>query len=101
MLRLTIVSQSTKEIVLKVDGWLGGANVSLLEQEGEFHLQDGGKLVLDLEDVRFIDQTGLALLRQWSREQLELRGGSPFLRALLKEHGLQMGSRWRRTDSSC
>ena len=88
MLRLTIVSQSTREVVLKVDGWVGGADVGLLEEEGEFHLQDGGKLVLDLEDVRFIDQAGIQLLKQWSGEQLELQGGSSFVRTLLKEHGL-------------
>ncbi|MBT4499282.1 MAG: hypothetical protein HOC74_16255 [Gemmatimonadetes bacterium] len=88
MLRLTVISQNVREVVLKVDGSLGGADVNILEQEGGYHLQGGGKLVLDLEDARFIDQTGLALLRQWSGEQLELRGGSSFVQTLLKAYGL-------------
>ena len=89
MLRLTIVSQSVEEIVLKVDGWLAGESVDLLEREGLCHLQEAGRLVLDLEGVRFIDQAGIALLQQWSGERLVLRGGSSFVRMLLKDYELE------------
>ena len=88
MLRLTLVSQSAKEAVLKVDGWLAGADVALLEREGRRHLQEGKRLVLDLKGVKFIDPTGMDLLQQWAGAQLVLRGGSPFVQLLLKDHGL-------------
>ena len=88
MLRLTIVSQGVEEVVLKVDGWLAGENVGLLEREGMCHLQEAKRLVLDLKGVRFIDQAGIALLQRWSGERLVLRGGSSFVRMLLKDRGL-------------
>ena len=88
MLRLTIVSQSAEEVVLKVDGWLAGENVALLEREGMGHLQKAHCLVLDLKGVKFIDQTGIALLQQWSGTRLVLRHGSSFIKMLLKAHGL-------------
>ena len=88
MLRLTIVSRNSEKVVLKVDGWLAGDNVDLLEQEGICHLRESKYLVLDLKGVKSIDQTGIALLQEWSGEQLILRGGSPFVKMLLKDHGL-------------
>ena len=85
MLRLTLVSQSEEETILTVDGWLVGANVAVLEQEGARHLREGRRLVLDLTGVRFIDAVGIALLQGWSGTQLDLRGGSPFVQLLLKD----------------
>ena len=34
MLRLTIRSQTPQEVVLQVDGWVSGADVEILAQEG-------------------------------------------------------------------
>ena len=89
MLRLTIVSQSAEEVVVQVDGWLAGENADLLEREGTRHLQEGKRLVLNLEGVKFIDRTGIALLQRWSGERLVLRGGSSFVRMLLKDYELE------------
>jgi ABC-type transporter Mla MlaB component len=88
MLRITLVSQTKKEVVLKLEGWVSEENVVILEQEGARHLREAGRLVLDLTGVQFIDETGIALLRRWSGERLTLRSGSPFLGALLTAHGL-------------
>ena len=88
MLRLITVSQSQEEVVLKVDGWLAGENVDLLEQEGAPVLGQVRRLVLDLQGVRFIDEAGIALLQGWSSQGLVLQGGSVFIRALLETHGL-------------
>lgn len=88
MLRLSLISQSAREVVLAVDGWVAGKEVLLLEEEGDRRLQEAGRLVLELEGVQFIDAAGLALLGRWSGERLVLRGGAMFVRQLLKMHGL-------------
>lgn len=89
MIRLTIRSQTPEEVVLQVDGWVSGKDVPILEQEGTRLLGETQRLVLDLKGVRFIDEAGIALLQRWSGERLVLRGGSPFIQALLKAHGLK------------
>ena len=88
MIRLTVISQSREEVVLKVEGWVSGADVSVLEQEGTRLFRETDRLVLDLEDVRFIDWDGLALLKRWSGDRLVLRGASLFLDTRLREYGL-------------
>ena len=88
MLRITVVSQSKEEVILKVEGWMSEEYVALLEQEGTSWLQKTGRLVLDLTGVQFIDQAGIALLQCWSGKRLMLSGGSPFVRALLATHRL-------------
>ena len=88
MIRLTIRSQTPEEVVLQVDGWASRKDVDILEQEGTRLLQEAERLVLDLKGVQFIDREGIALLRRWWGERLVLRGGSPFIRALLEQHGL-------------
>jgi len=90
MLRLTVTSQTSREIVLKVEGWVAGGKVALLEEEGTRRLQQAEHLVLDLKGVRFIDQAGIALLKRWAGERLVLRNGSSFIQTLLQTHGLDM-----------
>ena len=89
MLRLTVTSQTSREIVLKVEGWVAGGQVDLLEEEGARQLQEAECLVLDLNGVRFIDRAGIALLKRWAGERLVLRGGSSFIQTLLQTHGLE------------
>jgi len=88
VLRITLMSQTPEEVVLKVEGRVSGADVELLEQEGARYLRDAGRLTLDLAGVRFIDEAGLALLQSWSKNHLVLRGGSAFIGALLATHGI-------------
>ena len=88
MVRLTVISQSEEETTLKVEGWVSGADVALLEEEGTRLLQETERLILDLKGVRFIDREGIALLQRWSGERLVLRGPSSFLHILLERHGL-------------
>ena len=85
MLRLTILSESPEETILRIDGWLAGASVGLLRQEMARYLGDDRRLVLDLSGVRFVDDTCVELLRQWVAEGVELRNRSAFVRALLEE----------------
>lgn len=88
MIRITVVSQTEKEVRLKVEGWVSGENVALLAAEGDRHLREAGRLVLDLEGVKFIDRAGIQLLQRWSGQRLVLRQASSFIQALLEAHGL-------------
>lgn len=83
MLRITVMSQAKKEVVLKVEGWVAGEDVVLLEQEGGRWLQQVEHLTLDLSGIRFIDEAGVALLKRWSKEGVALRGAPMFVRELL------------------
>ncbi len=89
MLRLTVISRSTEEIVLQADGWVAGAYVDLLEREIRCHFEETEGLVLDLRGVRFIDRAGIDVLRECMGVGLALRGGSLFVRTLLEEYGLE------------
>ena len=88
MLRLTIRSQNPEEAVLQVDGWVAAEQVSLLAREGNRLLRTSRRLRLDLKGVAFIDEEGLALLREEWGERIRLRDGSPFIRELLAEYHL-------------
>ena len=85
MMRITLLSQSPDEVVLKVEGWVSGEDVDLLEQEGSRWLRQAGHLVLDLSGVKSIDSRGIALLKRWPGEQLALRGESSFVHMLLRQ----------------
>lgn len=88
MVRLTVISQTEEEAVLKVEGWVSETDVALLEAEGTRLLRETGRLVLDLQGTRSIVREGIILLQRWSGEQLTLRGASPYLRGRLARHGL-------------
>ena len=88
MVRLTIISQTREEVVLKVEGRVSGEDVALLEEEGTRLLGETERLVLDLKGVKFIDEAGVDLLRRWKGDELVLRGASPFVRTVLERRGL-------------
>ena len=90
MMQFILQTQSDQEVVLSLYGELVGAEVQLLEQEGRRHRQTAYRLVLELDGVPFVGDTGLALLHRWAGPRLMLRGGSPFLRALLRAEGLEV-----------
>ncbi|MBT4499769.1 MAG: STAS domain-containing protein [Gemmatimonadetes bacterium] len=89
MLRITTVTQTPEEIVLRLEGWVTGEGVGVLAEEGHRRLRKARRLVLDLNGVKSIDAAGLALLQGWSGSRLVLRGGSGYLRALLSSSGLE------------
>ena len=89
MLRITEISRSSEKVALRVEGWIAGQDVQLLEDEGLLCLTSSEHLVLDLDGVQFIDRAGLVLLKDWSQKGVRLGGGSWFVRVLLATHGLQ------------
>ena len=92
MLRLTAKEHSAEEVVLAVDGWVSGEDVSLLALEGARRLSQTRRLVLDLRQLRGIDAAGIDLLKSWRTERLALHNGSPFVTALLEAHGLEVSN---------
>jgi anti-anti-sigma regulatory factor len=93
MLRLTVVSQTPEETVLKVEGWITSETAALLRAEGGQWLDQKPRLILDLDGVSFIDETGFALLQSWPAERVKLRGGSGFIRNLLEVYGIKTNDR--------
>ena len=57
MVRLIIKAQTAQEVVLAVHGNIAGSTVPLLKQAGEAHWHESQRLVLDLDEVPFIDET--------------------------------------------
>lgn len=88
MLRISVTSQTPTEVVLKLEGWMVREAVGLLQQEGRRWLDQGRRLVLELDGVCFIDRAGLELLVGWTGSRLVLRGGSPFVGAQLHSRQL-------------
>jgi len=91
VLRLTIQTQNPEEITIVVHGRIAGESLPFLIREVERYLGQGPRLVLDLDQVGFIDLEGADLLRGWVAVGLELRSGSLFLRELMSSYGLSYG----------
>jgi anti-anti-sigma factor len=100
MIRIDVIAQTQKQVVLKVQGELADDDVDLLAGELCRWRVQVEQLVLDLKGVKFIDRQGLALLQQWARREpirgngvgvrLLLRDGSRFIRHLLEANGLEV-----------
>ena len=90
MLRVITRALTPQESILAVYGKIAGSEVGLLAEEGQRHLKQTARLVLELDGVQFIDEAGLTLLRRWSGPHLVLRGGAAFVRALLMAEGLKL-----------
>ena len=83
MIRITVLKQNQEEVVLKVEGWLVGQDTKILEEEGTRWLTNTQRLILDTCDIRRIDQTGLALLKDWQSKGLAVNNASNTIKMLL------------------
>ena len=88
VLRISVIKSSCKEVVLKLEGDLSEAEVSVLEQEGDYWLEQTSRLMLNLQELRHIDEAGIALMQHWVGKRITLQYSSPFLRELLEKHGI-------------
>ena len=87
MIRIAVERHSVEEAVLKIDGDLSGAHVEVLAKEGRFWLARVQRLVLDLAQVKFIDEAGLSLLEEWAGPRLAIRRMPRFIAVLLSGRG--------------
>ncbi len=69
---------------VRVAGRLSRENVSELLRECS---QAGRPLALDLTELLFLDDAGVAALRQLEADGVELEHASPYVRLLLKTSG--------------
>ena len=88
MIHIEVQEQSSRRVVVKVEGRLTEDQVSVLEAEGERLLEESAYLVLEVAGLRFVDDGGIELLRRWSDGRMSLRGASPFIDALLTQRGV-------------
>ncbi|NKB72807.1 MAG: STAS domain-containing protein [Candidatus Latescibacteria bacterium] len=88
MIRIDSINPSPGQVVLKMAGQLTWENTAVLEREGRRWLQKQQRLVLELNEVDFIDAAGVALLKRLVQRGGVLRRASPFIALLLSRHGL-------------
>jgi len=83
MLRVITRTADPGKMVIEVHGSIAEDDVAVLTSAVEAE-RVGRHLILDLHGVRFADQAGVDLLRRWTAEEMQMRGGSLYLLALLR-----------------
>ena len=86
MLRITVHAVPDERLVLKLAGRVGAREIDVLERQLREYIKDDP--TLDLDGVQFIDEEGLAFLAGCIARGVVLRGGSIFVRSLLRAGGL-------------
>ena len=87
MLRITVTHSTASSRQLKLEGRVAGASVEELRRQCETVLAGNGqsRLSLDLKEVSFVDDEGIALFRSLGRHNVTVARCSPFVAELLKE----------------
>ena len=86
MLRITVVESSKVAVTLRVEGRITGPWVEELRTACNVHtFPDDIQLSLDLADISFADNAGIALLRELRNRGVGLVRNTPFLAEQLKE----------------
>lgn len=91
MMRIEVGAQTKGEVVLKVEGWVDNpALVRVLREEVEGWLEQGRRVVLELEKLKALSPAGLALVHSWQERPVELRRMPVFIGSLIELlHGPQ------------
>jgi ABC-type transporter Mla MlaB component len=84
MLKISESKKQAQSVTLLLEGRLVGPWVEELRQICEPLLADDTKLILDLADVSFTDESGVLLLASLSRRNVKLSKPSPFVAEQLK-----------------
>lgn len=83
MLRITEQHADNSFVTLWLEGRLVGAWVAVLQTSCLAYLEQGQRLTLELANVSFADQAGLALLAELAQQDVTLCHASPFLQTQL------------------
>ena len=94
MMRIEVRSQTGQEVVLRVEGWVDNpALVRVLREEVDTWLEQGRRVVLDLEQLRGLSPAGLALVHSWQGRPVELRRLPRLIASLVELLGGRQGLR--------
>jgi hypothetical protein len=86
MLRITVVESSTIAVTLRVEGRITGPWVEELRTVCDVHtFPDDVQLSLELADISFADNAGIALLRELRNRGVDFIRTTPFLAEQLKD----------------
>jgi anti-anti-sigma factor len=83
LLRITCTAPSGETGTVRVEGRITGEYVPELSRAVTQALSGAPRVVLDMADVTFIDQAGVALLRRLRRQGVELVECSSFISTLV------------------
>ena len=84
MLKISLAGTANQNTTLKLEGRIVGPWVDELRQICELALSEGKALRLDLADVSFVDEGGVAALASYRSRGVTLANGSPFVEEQLK-----------------
>jgi hypothetical protein len=77
MLKITWAANG--EVVIKLSGRMGGENLGELEKLISAEA-DGRRIILDLKDLKLVDQDAVNFLRRCEAESLQLRNCPAYIR---------------------
>jgi ABC-type transporter Mla MlaB component len=84
MLKITEVETANHSVTLKLEGRIVGPWVEELGRVCERLLNDGRGLELDASEISFVDHAGVVLLLELKKQDVSIRGCSPFVNEELK-----------------
>jgi len=84
MLKISEGKRGKQNVTLRLEGSVVGPWVAELRQICELILTDGGKLVLDLAELSFADEGGVALLTNLQKHGAKLLNATPFVQEQLR-----------------
>ena len=85
MLKISRNDRDSIHTTLRLEGRVTQAELSELERTRKESQKEGGRLVLDLSGVSFVDREGVTALNCMRRDGIIITGCSPFVGELLKE----------------
>lgn len=85
MLRVTVIEASGNAVKLRVEGRIASSWIAELRQACEIHAaRDGTRLFLELGDISFVDDAGVALLRELLNRGVTFIHITPFVAERLR-----------------
>ena len=84
MLKISLVESGNHLVTLRLEGRVAGPWVTEVQKACEKLLSEGRSLKLDLAEVSFVDQSGIALLSSFRSRGISLADCSPFVEEQLK-----------------
>jgi anti-anti-sigma regulatory factor len=91
MFRITTTTSDHRQSILKAEGAVRGDAVRAIQFGCQFEMASGRRVALDLSGVTFIDAAGVFLVRALADQGVQIRGGSPFISALLGLEDVSVG----------